>query len=215
MMNRRRFAILAMTALAVAMLVPENSNAQYRFRRYGRVGGYTYSGIAIGVGTYRPYGYYGYRYGPYWGRDYDLAPYYGGTVYLTPSYVSPYYTPLPYTGSSVTMVTPGAPLTTQSFYPPDAQGRIPALVDVTVPATAQIWFDGESTSQTGPQRTFRSPPLEPGQNYNYEVKASWMQDGQQVERTQTVRVRAGERALVNFLTPSQGTGTPAGVSPDK
>jgi uncharacterized protein (TIGR03000 family) len=93
----------------------------------------------------------------------------------------------------------GAYSPTQSFYPPNAQGNMPALIDVQVPADAQITFDGESTSQTGTERLFRSPPLPPGQDFSYEVKARWTENGKDIERTRKVRVRAGERMSVNFM----------------
>jgi uncharacterized protein (TIGR03000 family) len=98
--------------------------------------------------------------------------------------------------------------TTQSFYPPDAQGNIPALINVQVPADAQVWFDGESTSQTGMERAFRSPPLRPGQDYSYEVKVHWTENGKDIERTRKVRIRAGERVFVNFMANEEGVGAP-------
>jgi uncharacterized protein (TIGR03000 family) len=73
-----------------------------------------------------------------------------------------------------------------------------ATMIVRVPANADIWFQGAKTGQRGAQRTFVSPPLEPGQGFTYEVKARWKEDGKDVEQTRQVHVKAGENVDVNF-----------------
>jgi uncharacterized protein (TIGR03000 family) len=73
-----------------------------------------------------------------------------------------------------------------------------ATMNVRVPADAAIWFQGAKTGQRGEERTFVSPPLEPGRAYTYEVRARWNQDGKEVEQTRQVRVRAGETVKVDF-----------------
>jgi len=220
MMNRRRFALIAAAALVLPMLAVEKSSAQF-FGRFGRN-----AGVSVSVGY--PYG-YGYGYSPYYGGYYSgyayspwssgyYSPWYGSSYYTTPTYryTSPAYTyayPMTYGGSYVT--TTGTPPayatgtnTTQAFYPPNAQGNMPATLNVQVPADAQVWFDGESTSQGGMDRTFRSPPLEQGQNYSYEVKARWNENGKDIERTRKVRIHAGERVNVNFMANEEGLGAP-------
>jgi uncharacterized protein (TIGR03000 family) len=77
-----------------------------------------------------------------------------------------------------------------------------ATVRVRVPAEARLYFGGELTSATGPERLFESPPLERGRNYRYEVKAVWDENGREVVRTRSVLVRAGESASVDFLAPA-------------
>jgi uncharacterized protein (TIGR03000 family) len=107
----------------------------------------------------------------------------------------------------------------QSFYPPPTAGaRAPeplaapaarptvptaATVQVRVPAGAELWFEGSKTSQRGEDRVFTSPPLDPSGNYVYEVRARWTENGDIVERTRTIRVRAGERTLVDFASPAK------------
>jgi uncharacterized protein (TIGR03000 family) len=79
-----------------------------------------------------------------------------------------------------------------------AQGGT-ARVRVTLPdADAQVWFEGQLTSQRGTQRGFVSPALESGREYLYDVRARWTQNGREVERTQTVRVRADGVVTVDF-----------------
>jgi uncharacterized protein (TIGR03000 family) len=183
---------------------------------------YPYSGYSYPYSSYTysyPYSYnspyssyYSYSY-PYSSYNYSSPytysynPYNYGSTYYTPSayYTAPTMSSNAYvsgTGSS------GTPSTTQAFYPPNSQGNMPAIIDVQVPADAQLWFDGESTSQTGGERTFRSPPLEQGQNYSYEVKARWSDNGKDVERSRRVRIHAGERVLVNFMANEEGLGAP-------
>jgi uncharacterized protein (TIGR03000 family) len=73
-----------------------------------------------------------------------------------------------------------------------------AKLDVRVPADAVVWVEGQKTAQTGADRVYVSPPLEPGKEYLYDVKARWERGGKPVERTRTVRVRAGQRVPVEF-----------------
>ena len=64
-----------------------------------------------------------------------------------------------------------------------------------------VWFDGSPTRQGGTERKFASPPLEPGNAYNYEVRARWLVNGKPVEQTQAVGVRAGEHHHILFPLP--------------
>jgi uncharacterized protein (TIGR03000 family) len=69
---------------------------------------------------------------------------------------------------------------------------------VRVPAGAEIWFNGEKTTQTGTRRLFLSPELEPGNRYAYDVTARWTEDGKSVEQTIHVPLTAGARQKVTF-----------------
>jgi uncharacterized protein (TIGR03000 family) len=60
--------------------------------------------------------------------------------------------------------------------------------------------------QTGSQRYFATPPLEPGKTFTYEVEATWQDaNGKQVRRTREVTVQANQPAMVNF-TDNQSQG---------
>jgi uncharacterized protein (TIGR03000 family) len=89
----------------------------------------------------------------------------------------------------------------QSLYPrPDGssagstarQGNRVITVHVSVPADAEIWIDGNKTAQTGTARSFVSPPVTPGHDYTYEVKARWRESGKEVVQTRRVLVHAGD-----------------------
>ena len=75
-----------------------------------------------------------------------------------------------------------------------------AGIQVSVPADAKVWFDDFLTEQTGPERSFESPPLTPGKTYSYEITAQWRgPDGKDVVRKQQVSVRANESSNVEFV----------------
>jgi uncharacterized protein (TIGR03000 family) len=73
-----------------------------------------------------------------------------------------------------------------------------AHVTTSVPAGAEIWIDGTKTTSTGTVRQFQSPPLTPGQPYNYEIRARWSENGHEVTQTQKVEVTAGGHVNVTF-----------------
>ena len=72
------------------------------------------------------------------------------------------------------------------------------LITVSLPANAKIWFDEARTTQTGSLRQFLSPPLTPGHEYVYEVKARWAVDGKEVTRSRRVNVNAGDVTSISF-----------------
>jgi uncharacterized protein (TIGR03000 family) len=82
---------------------------------------------------------------------------------------------------------------------------------VEVPAAAEVFLEGIKTKQTGPSRAFVSPPLAPGKQYLYEVRARWTENGQVVEQTRSVVVSAGARLIVHFPQAPPRERVPAGV----
>jgi uncharacterized protein (TIGR03000 family) len=141
----------------------------YGHRRF--YGGYAYPFL---YGSYS-YPYYSYYSVPY----YDTVPYYAGTAVdeaYSPSYAYPVTTAA--TSSSAENV---------------------ASVTVYSPApNAQIWFNDSPVTVQGSSQTFTTPPLVPGQEYHYQVRARWTENGQTVVREQSVPVHAGEQVVVDF-----------------
>jgi uncharacterized protein (TIGR03000 family) len=160
----------------------------YRGGSAGYRGGYAgYRGY--GYGGYRGYGYGGYRGYGYGG--YGVYPLVGGLGYYYPDYYYPDYS----------YPSVPAPTVYQSFYTAPPAVTVPtntALIDVSVPADAAVWIDGNPTTQTGATRAYVTPALTPGQKYSYELKARWMENGQPVEKTQKVSFLAGNQVQVNF-----------------
>ena len=81
-----------------------------------------------------------------------------------------------------------------------------ALVTVLVPADAEVFFEGDPTTQTGTERRFVTPPLTVGGRYSYTIRARWTQGGKTVEKTRKVQVTGGANVRVDFRTPPQGDG---------
>jgi uncharacterized protein (TIGR03000 family) len=98
-------------------------------------------------------------------------------------------------------------------YPPDMagaqRGARPVLLEVRVPANAEIWIDGAKTNQTGSFRQFVSPPIEPGRPYTYKVEAKWMDNGQERKRTEDVNVRPGQVVRLDLTRPSEDRPRPS------
>jgi uncharacterized protein (TIGR03000 family) len=97
--------------------------------------------------------------------------------------------------------------------PDGAKTGRPAIIEMTVPADAQIGFDGDETSQRGTLRLFRSPPLEPEHQYHYyNVRVRWTANGQKFDETICICVREGDHIKITYprgFVPE----TPATVPP--
>jgi uncharacterized protein (TIGR03000 family) len=160
-----------------------------------------WGGVGIGLG-YWP-GYYGYgsygSYSPSYGY-YSYSPSYWGGYYPSYSYVPSYYD----SGSAGMTYAPEGGSYSYGYNQPMATDPNRASIDVRVPrADAEVMFEGSKTSQTGTDRAFVSPPLQPGQNYTYVVQARWTDNGKEVNQTRRVPVRAGERVTVDFTQPEK------------
>ena len=201
------FRKLFTTGLAAALLITTASPA---FAQRGRAGGGR--GAVGAVGAYRGgynNGYHdnhnnwggfgtglaiGAGLGAIGGYGYG-SPYYGGYGYSSPYYYSDpgyaYTAPQTsyYSGPAVDM-SPSMPMNRNNA----------ALINIHVPANAQLFFGDQAAvaSQTGPERQFISPPLEPGSNYQYQLRAVWNENGQQRMQTRTVNVHANDVVNVDF-----------------
>jgi uncharacterized protein (TIGR03000 family) len=146
--------------------------------------------IGAGIGAFSGYPYYGGYYG---------SPYYNDSSYYStpPVYADPGYT------NGYSMPGIAGPATNSGYmsaYPQTQANQNTALINMRVPANAKVYFGDAAAagSQTGTERQFMSPPLEPGSNYQYVLHAQWNENGQMVERTRTVEVRANDVVNVDF-----------------
>jgi uncharacterized protein (TIGR03000 family) len=74
-----------------------------------------------------------------------------------------------------------------------------ALLRVHLPMDAKLFFGTkEVTGQSGSMRLFRSPSLDRGSNYQYDLRAQWTENGRTVERTRTVPIHANDVVSVDF-----------------
>jgi len=184
-------------ALAFAATPVEAQGRGGGGRGGGGRGGYYGGGYGGGYGGYGR-GYGGYGYGGRGGYGYGGWGGYGYPGFY--GYDSGYY-PDYYSGN--------APMTGdyQRFYPPDAAtlssapSNNTAVIRVRTVPGAELWFDDTATTQSGPVRTFTTPELQPGKEFEYHVKVRWMDNGKPVERTKTVDLSPGRVVDVD-LTPS-------------
>jgi uncharacterized protein (TIGR03000 family) len=65
-----------------------------------------------------------------------------------------------------------------------------------------FWVEGQRMNTTGSVRSFRSPQLDPSQQYTYNVKAEWNDNGKLVKEERRVKVQANGLAIVDFTRPA-------------
>jgi uncharacterized protein (TIGR03000 family) len=91
---------------------------------------------------------------------------------------------------------------------PTAPATEAARVNVLVPSDAVLTIQGQRMSQTGSYREFVSPPLVPGHDYTYTIRAAWNANGSDVSQERTVHVAAGSRVEVDMRNaPREETGS--------
>src|SRR5262249_26995523 len=76
---------------------------------------------------------------------------------------------------------------------------------VRLPKNAKLYFDGKPAKLIGPEREFLTPPLKPGNEYSYELKAEVPSLGMVLCQTKKVKFtfRAGEPISVRFPDPAE------------
>jgi uncharacterized protein (TIGR03000 family) len=218
-------ALVAAGVLALAALPAVAGHGGYHGGHYGGYhGGYGYYHGYYGPyhGYYHPYGWWYGRWAP-WG--YAPYPYFGIGVGIAVGY--PGYLPYgvavgAYSPPAGVVVAPpaaglaapapdpaaaapppadGAGAPPEGMAPPKPDGK--ARLMLLVPANAQVWFDGQPTSQTGTERGFVSSVLTPGKVYTYSVRVrSVGDDGRVSDETRPIQVRANDRWVVDFTRPA-------------
>jgi uncharacterized protein (TIGR03000 family) len=86
-------------------------------------------------------------------------------------------------------------------YQPREASR-PAMVLVKLPADARLTFNGWTSASKTTTRRFRTPALEPGQEFAYTIHAELFRDGQTLVQDHQVVVRAGQETRVNIQFPT-------------
>jgi uncharacterized protein (TIGR03000 family) len=152
---------------------------------------------------------YGYGSMPYAGGYYGASPYAGMGYYGSATFGTPIYAggmPLDYRyGTPIDQGYYAAGGGAERLGAPSASGDAPATLVVHLPADAKLMIEGSPTISTQNVRTFISPSLQPGKDYQYTLRAEVMRDGKKVERTKDVNVRAGQQSEVTIdLPPESG-----------
>ena len=73
-----------------------------------------------------------------------------------------------------------------------------ATVVVNLPTDAKLFVDGERVPMSSSTRSFRTPQLQAGRDYFYTMKVETVRNGETVEKSTRVIVRAGETARADF-----------------
>lgn len=107
-----------------------------------------------------------------------------------------------YGGTVNTGVAVPAATTTQSFYNAPMVDNRSVLLQMRVPANARIFFGDTPTDRMGTVREFVSPPINPGQDYVYDIRVQWDDNGKPMEQNRRVTVHAGDRISLDFTRPT-------------
>jgi|GEM_PF-4760446 uncharacterized protein (TIGR03000 family) len=94
-------------------------------------------------------------------------------------------------------------LTATPLPSPGGERPVTAVLIAHLPEHAVFWVEGIRTRSTGRTRYFQSPPLRPGQKYNYHVRAAWIEDGRWVSQTCLVPVETGLIQAIYLRPTSQ------------
>jgi len=72
------------------------------------------------------------------------------------------------------------------------------VVTLRVPAGATFFVNDRQIALNSTNPSFLTPPLDPGRDYFYDFKISYVQDGKTVTRVKRVTVRSGGLVRVNY-----------------
>jgi uncharacterized protein (TIGR03000 family) len=103
----------------------------------------------------------------------------------------------------------GITYSTSGYRPGDAANMPRSINDraqlrISIPGErAEIWIEGQKSEQARRVEDYVSPPLTPGKQYFYEVRARWTDTaGKQVERTKSFPIVPGRPVLLDFTNTS-------------
>jgi uncharacterized protein (TIGR03000 family) len=92
---------------------------------------------------------------------------------------------------------------------PAPEPEATARVNVLVPSDAALYIQGVRMNETGSYREFVSPPLVPGEDYTYNLRAVWRDSGREVASDKLVHVRPGERYDVDLTRATASSEPPS------
>lgn len=181
---------------------------------HGSYGSYGSSGSSGGsYGSSGSYGSYGSS-GGSWGSSGSSGGSYSSYGGSTGSYGGSYqvvphteYSPVVPEGSVEPPPSPqppagGAPLPEGTEGKDAAFQRSAALLTVDVPAEAKVYVNDRATTSTGEHRSYVSRNLSLGMEYTYTVRAEVTRNGQNIEQTQVIDLRAGGNEHLVFDFPA-------------
>jgi uncharacterized protein (TIGR03000 family) len=78
-----------------------------------------------------------------------------------------------------------------------------SAIEIRLPTSARLWFNGTPTTQMGMVRSFVSTPLTAGSRYTYTIRAQWQDGNRIVERQRDVAFQAGEPVRIDFTDTNE------------
>jgi uncharacterized protein (TIGR03000 family) len=66
---------------------------------------------------------------------------------------------------------------------------------------ADLWLGGERCKLIGRSRSYQTPPLEVGKDFEFILRARWLEGDRVADQTRHVTIRAGDKAEVDFTRP--------------
>jgi len=132
---------------------------------------------------------YGYGYPTYGTGFAGYSGYFVGSSDRT-VVINNYYTP-----PAPVVVSPPQPERAPEVLPPATRNGV-AQIEVSLPADADLFFQGVKMKKTGARRSFVTPPLEAGESYTYQVRAVWKENGREVTQSRGLSVHAGDRQSI-------------------
>ena len=93
--------------------------------------------------------------------------------------------------------------------PEISTGMQAASVVIKASPDVKLKVNGQATPLDSVEQRFRTPLLQAGQVYSYEIVATGMRDGKEVSETRKVLVRAGQESRVDFTDMITGTTAPS------
>lgn len=85
-----------------------------------------------------------------------------------------------------------------------------AQVEIRLPdPQATIWVEGKQMTGSGTVRQYKSPPLDPADQYTYDIRAEWNVNGKPVTDERRVSVQANMHTVVDFTQPAPADQAPA------
>lgn len=173
---------------------------------------YGFAGPGLGLGGLGGLGLGGLGLGGLGLGGYGLyRPYYGGTTVVAPTVVMTPPVAPPIAGAPIA----GAPAATAGTPPPLAQTLPPPLaqtppppdnaahLQLLVPPSAEVLFDGGKTTQTGAIREFVSPPLTAGKVFDYAITVRYFDAaGKGITDRRVIHVRANDWFRLDFTRPA-------------
>ena len=116
----------------------------------------------------------------------------------TPTILDPSVTVAALTASDTAAAQPSGAVSSQSFYSGPSANNDRMEFRVMLPAAdAKLFFNDQLVEQRGEDRTLTTASASPG-TYDYQVRATWLENGQEKSESHEVHLHPGQRATIQF-----------------